>query len=267
MDISSKKPLIAGAAIVGLPLLAWLAFGFFGIQAAFIDNEVNESADDLFTSTPAEVTENESDGAGAQPEALAEQAVEEAPTEEAPAEEVVEEAPAEEAVEEAPAEEAPAEEAPAEEAVEEAPAEQAPAEEVVEEAPAEEAPAEEAPAEEAVEEAPAEEEAATPGEIVTLSSGNFVGINDYAVAGDAFVLNNGTEQRFLRFENFASDNGPDLKVYLRAANGDFVSLGDLSGNIGDQNYEIPVDVDLSVFSSVEIWCERFNSGFGFATLS
>ena len=276
MDISSKKPLIAGAAIVGLPLLAWLAFGFFGIQAAFIDNEVNESADDLFTSTPAEVTENESDGAGAQPEALAEQAVEEAPTEEAPAEEVVEEAPAEEAVEEAPAEEAPAEEAveeapaeqaPAEEVVEEAPAEEAPAEEVVEEAPVEEAPVEEAPAEEAVEEAPAEEEAATPGEIVTLSSGNFVGINDYAVAGDAFVLNNGTEQRFLRFENFASDNGPDLKVYLRAANGDFVSLGDLSGNIGDQNYEIPVDVDLSVFSSVEIWCERFNSGFGFATLS
>ena len=286
MDISSKKPLIAGAAIVGLPLLAWLAFGFFGIQAAFIDNEVNESADDLFTSTPAEVTENESDGAGAQPEALAEQAVEEAPTEEAPAEEApaeeaveeapaeeapAEEAPAEEAVEEAPAEEAveeaPAEEAPAEEAVEEAPAEEAPAEEAVEEAPAEEAPVEEAPAEEAVEEAPAEEEAATPGEIVTLSSGNFVGINDYAVAGDAFVLNNGTEQRFLRFENFASDNGPDLKVYLRAANGDFVSLGDLSGNIGDQNYEIPVDVDLSVFSSVEIWCERFNSGFGFATLS
>ena len=258
MDISSKKPLIAGAAIVGLPLLAWLAFGFFGIQTAFIDNEVNESADDLFTSTPAEVTENESDGAGAQPEALAEEAVEEAPAEEAPAEEVVEEAPAEEA---------PAEEAPAEEAVEEAPAEEAPAEEAVEEAPAEEAPAEEVVEEAPVEEAPAEEEAATPGEIVTLSSGNFVGINDYAVAGDAFVLNNGTEQRFLRFENFASDNGPDLKVYLRAANGDFVSLGDLSGNIGDQNYEIPADVDLSVFSSVEIWCERFNSGFGFATLS
>ena len=273
MDISSKKPLIAGAAIVGLPLLAWLAFGFFGIQTAFIDNEVNESADDLFTSTPAEVTENESDGAGAQPQALTEEAVEEAPAEEAPAEEVVEEAPAEEVVEEAPAEEAPAKEAPAEEApAEEAPAEEAPAEEAVEEAPAEEAPAEEvveeAPVEEApVEEAPAEEEAATPGEIVTLSSGNFVGINDYAVAGDAFVLNNGTEQRFLRFENFASDNGPDLKVYLRAANGDFVSLGDLSGNIGDQNYEIPADVDLSVFSSVEIWCERFNSGFGFATLS
>ena len=71
----------------------------------------------------------------------------------------------------------------------------------------------------------------------------------------------------MRFENFVSDNGPDLKVYLRAADGSFVSLGDLSGNIGDQNYEIPVDVDLSVFSNVEIWCERFSAGFGVATLS
>ena len=56
-------------------------------------------------------------------------------------------------------------------------------------------------------------------------------------------------------------------MYLRAADGSFVNLGDLSGNIGDQNYEIPVDVDLNVFSTVEIWCERFNSGFGFGNLS
>ena len=110
-------------------------------------------------------------------------------------------------------------------------------------------------------------EAATPGEIVTLASASFTGINDYSVVGDAAVLNNGTEQRFLRFTNFVSDNGPDLKVYLRAADGSFVNLGDLSGNIGDQNYEIPVDVDLNVFSTVEIWCERFNSGFGFGNLS
>ena len=89
---------------------------------------------------------------------------------------------------------------------------------------------------------------------MTLSSGTFSSLPGYTTSGDALVLNNGTEQRFLRFENFATDNGPDLKVYLRAANGDFVSLGDLSGNIGDQNYEIPVGVDLSVFSSVEIWC-------------
>ena len=81
------------------------------------------------------------------------------------------------------------------------------------------------------------------------------------------MLNNGTEQRFLRLENFVSDNGPDLKVYLRADNGEFISLGDLTGNIGDQNYEIPVGVDLDVFRNVEIWCERFSAGFGVATLA
>lgn len=239
---SSKKwPILAGLAIVGLPLLGWLAFGFFGIQAAFIDNEVSESADGLFdtaTATEEEVAE--------ETEPVEEEAVEEEAVEEAPAEEVAEE-PVEDAVEEAPAEEAVEEEPVEEEAVEEEAVEEAPAEEVVEEEPA--------------------EEAQEPGEIVTIASGNFGSLNGYSVTGDALVLNNGTEQRFLRFENFVSDNGPDLKVYLRAASGEFVSLGDLSGNIGDQNYEIPVDVDLSVFNTVEIWCERFSSGFGAATLA
>ena len=108
---------------------------------------------------------------------------------------------------------------------------------------------------------------AMPGEVVTLVSGSFSGNSRYDITGEALVLNDGSEQRFLRFENFDSSNGPDLKVYLRAADGSFVSLGDLKGNIGDQNYEIPPDVDLAEFSTVEIWCERFGVGFGQATLA
>ena len=107
------------------------------------------------------------------------------------------------------------------------------------------------------------------GEIQTVLSGNFADnvINGYDVQGEAQILTDGTDQRFLRLEGFSTPNGPDLKVYLRAENGDFVSLGDLRGNIGDQNYEIPVDVDLSVFNAVDIWCERFSVGFGLANLS
>lgn len=105
-----------------------------------------------------------------------------------------------------------------------------------------------------------------PGEIVTQFSGDFSGNSRYDIVGQALVLNDGSEERFLRFENFESNNGPDLKVYLRAEDGEFVSLGDLKGNIGDQNYVIPTDVDLTVFSSVEIWCERFGVGFGQAEL-
>ena len=232
---SNKIPLLIGGGVVAVAVLAWLAFGFFGIQTAFLDSEVSESADGLFDTATASV-EEVAEEAEVPAEEEAETQEVEVVAEEAPAQEVVEEAPAEEVVEEAPAEE------------------------VVEEAPAEEAPAGDAP----VEDPPAEEPV---NEIFTAASGSFSSLNGYSVSGDALVLSNGTEQRFLRFENFVSDNGPDLKVYLRAADGSFVSLGDLSGNIGDQNYEIPVDVDLSVFSNVEIWCERFSAGFGVATLS
>lgn len=105
------------------------------------------------------------------------------------------------------------------------------------------------------------------GDIVTLFSGNFAGVSGYDIMGEALVLNDGTEQRFLRFENFSTNNGPDLKVILRAANGDLVNLGPLQGNIGNQNYEIPADVDVNVFNAVEIYCERFSVTFGGASLS
>ena len=78
-----------------------------------------------------------------------------------------------------------------------------------------------------------------------------------------------------RFEQFATDNGPDLNVYLSAADpdapasefdDDFIDLGDLKGNIGPQNYEIPEGVDLSHYRTVVIWCVRFGVGFGEAEL-
>lgn len=112
-------------------------------------------------------------------------------------------------------------------------------------------------------------------EIVTLVEGTFVD-RSHPAEGVALVLNDGTEQRFLRFEDFATDNGPDLNVYLSTAPPDapagdfddeFVDLGDLKGNIGDQNYEIPPDVDLDRFSTVVIWCVRFGVAFGAAELA
>ena len=81
--------------------------------------------------------------------------------------------------------------------------------------------------------------------------------------------------RYLRFEDLNVDNGPDLKVYLSpepstSEEGTFddriVSLGDLKGNVGDQNYEIPRDVDLDRFRSAVVWCERFGVGFAVAPL-
>ncbi|MGE5211021.1 MAG: DM13 domain-containing protein [Acidobacteriota bacterium] len=113
-------------------------------------------------------------------------------------------------------------------------------------------------------------------EIVTLAEGEFVPLGRYSGEGTAVVLNDGSDQRFLRFENFSTDNGPDLRVYLTASGADgdsgafdddFVDLGVLKGNIGDQNYEIPPAVDLSVYDTVVVWCVRFSTPFTAADLA
>jgi hypothetical protein len=94
--------------------------------------------------------------------------------------------------------------------------------------------------------------------------------------GTAVILTDG-DRRVLRFEDdFAIDNGPDLNVYLVAgadADGDsgtfdddFVDLGNLKGNLGSQNYEIPDSVDLDRYDTVVIWCVRFAVAFNAADL-
>jgi len=112
-------------------------------------------------------------------------------------------------------------------------------------------------------------------QIVTVAQGSFIPRGRYSGEGTALVLNDGSEQRFLRFENFSTDNGPDLNVYLTTSDAnadggtfddDFVDLGNLKGNIGDQNYEIPPDVDLSVYDTVVVWCVRFSTPFTAADL-
>lgn len=111
--------------------------------------------------------------------------------------------------------------------------------------------------------------------ITTIFTGDFVD-RSHPTSGVADVLNDGSTQRFLRFEDFETDNGPDLNVYLSTApagadtdafDDDFIDLGDLKGNIGTQNYEIPADVDLDRYSTVVIWCVRFGVAFGAAEIS
>ena len=43
------------------------------------------------------------------------------------------------------------------------------------------------------------------------------------------MLNDGTEQRFLRFEDFETDNGPDLDGYLTTASPD-ASTGNIEAD-------------------------------------
>lgn len=100
-----------------------------------------------------------------------------------------------------------------------------------------------------------------------LTTGNFIDADSaHKVSGTANIISEG-EKTYLRFENFEATNGPDLKVYfskdLNAQ--EYVSLGDLKGNIGNQNYEI-TDLEYEEYSYVLIWCEAFSVLFGSAEL-
>jgi Electron transfer DM13 len=110
---------------------------------------------------------------------------------------------------------------------------------------------------------------------VDLASGGFVSL-DHSTGGTARVIELADGRRFVRLEGFETENGPDLYVYLStnpaggdeaAFDDDIANLGRLQGNIGDQNYEIPAGVDPGAYSSVVIWCDRFNSAFGAADLA
>lgn len=108
-----------------------------------------------------------------------------------------------------------------------------------------------------------------------LAAGEFhAGAHETKGTAEIFKLADG--KRALRLTNFETSNGPDVHVYLVAAadakdnetvkNAGFVELGSLKGNIGDQNYDVPANVDLAKYRAVTIWCARFGVNFGTAPL-
>ena len=115
------------------------------------------------------------------------------------------------------------------------------------------------------------EEPAVAQVIDTVVQGSFIG-RAHPTTGTAKVITDGG-QRFLRFEDFETDNGLDLNVYLTTTSpdggvgDDFIDLGHLEGNIGNQNYELGPEVDLDRYTSVFIWCVRFSVAFGAAALA
>jgi hypothetical protein len=91
--------------------------------------------------------------------------------------------------------------------------------------------------------------------------------------GTATLIDTADGSTVLTFTDFATDNGPDLLVYLVPADAPagsvdgFVDLGPLRGNIGDQQYDVPDDVDAGQGWRVVVWCRAFAVNFTEATLS
>jgi len=109
----------------------------------------------------------------------------------------------------------------------------------------------------------------------TLARGTFIDA-EHGTDGTARIIELADGRRFLRLENLASSDGPDLHVWLSDAkaggswgkydDGKYLRLGELKATHGNQNYPIPAGADLSAMRSAVIWCDRFNVAFGTAPL-
>jgi len=118
--------------------------------------------------------------------------------------------------------------------------------------------------------------AATKSGPAALLAGNFRGLA-HDTKGKATVYEIEGGKRVVRFTDFETSNGPDVQVYLVAANdapdndtvkkAGFLHLGALKGTSGDQNYELPAEADLSKHRAVTVWCRRFGVNFGTAPLA
>jgi Electron transfer DM13 len=105
---------------------------------------------------------------------------------------------------------------------------------------------------------------------VELARGQFEGADGHSGSGLASVVASPTGQRLLTFSSFDVDPGADVDVYLVPGDGsdvsDRIDLGDLKGNVGDQQYEIPPAVDLNRYRTVVLWCIPFTVRIAVAQL-
>ena len=111
---------------------------------------------------------------------------------------------------------------------------------------------------------------------MAVTKGKFKGLA-HETKGLVSIYQLADGKRTLRLTEFETSNGPDVHVYLTAAEvakgsdavkeAGFIDLGSMKGNKGDQNYDIPGDADLNKYKNVTIWCARFGVNFGEAALA
>lgn len=127
--------------------------------------------------------------------------------------------------------------------------------------------------------APATSPASAPAGPTVVRQGTFI-THEHDTTGTARIIRNADGSHRLELVALDTSNGPDLRVWLSDQpvkegvrgwrvfdDGQWLELGRLKGNKGDQAYSIPAGTDLDKLGSVSIWCKRFAVSFGAATLA
>jgi hypothetical protein len=115
-------------------------------------------------------------------------------------------------------------------------------------------------------------------ESTVLASGEFRdGDSFHKGSGDVSLYRLANGDAVLRFEGLSVTNGPDLHILVSThsdpmtkgelRDAGYSTLGQLKGNRGDQNYEVPSDIDADSIGSVIIYCMPFHVIFSVAPLT
>ncbi|PJC52193.1 MAG: hypothetical protein CO030_04140, partial [Candidatus Magasanikbacteria bacterium CG_4_9_14_0_2_um_filter_42_11] len=107
-----------------------------------------------------------------------------------------------------------------------------------------------------------------------LATGAFVTVAHEGTGNVRLIKLGDGSDTIVRLENLDVLNGPDLRVVLSKSSdvekaghlGEYIELGALKGNKGNQNYVVPADADVSEYNSVVIYCKAFRVVFNSANL-
>jgi hypothetical protein len=113
---------------------------------------------------------------------------------------------------------------------------------------------------------------------VIVARGSFTRTDAVRFAsGNVVVYQQADNTKVVRFEEFTVMNGPDLRVILTAKSEEAlnadpslsitdVDLGPLHGSVGNQNYTVPAEIDISSYSRIAIVSNSLNIVYSTAPL-
>lgn len=105
-----------------------------------------------------------------------------------------------------------------------------------------------------------------PTDLTVILQGSFTN-GSHPTSGVVKLSKDAAGKRFLVFENFKTDSGPDIRIWA-AEDRDAKNYVELSKTVQLGNYkiEVPSDYDAAKKPHILIWCKAFSVLFGGAQL-
>jgi hypothetical protein len=100
-----------------------------------------------------------------------------------------------------------------------------------------------------------------------LAMGSF-NSNVHTTSGTVKLIREVSNKIYLLFENFKTDNGPDLRVWVSPSTTGtpYQEIGLLKAVSGNFSYELNATINYTANNRVLVWCKDFSILFGHAVL-